>query len=169
AFSSPCALSSLEWVWGFAARRLPIGPRVLSPCYEGAQGKNTTPRGGPTRGDYRVGVYPRGVSPRRLPPRECRHDISSEPGELFLEFLGRHAFRPVDHHVLEPGLARLELANLLDHVRGRPAEPGLLRPAPATAGAPPGRPRHAPRAAPPGRVPAAAAGPAPLVAFVVVG
>src|SRR5438034_4570492 len=50
---------------GFAARRLPLGPRVLSPGYEGAQGKNTTPRGGPTREDYRVGVYPRGVSPRR--------------------------------------------------------------------------------------------------------
>src|SRR5215831_2322476 len=42
----------------------PVGPRVLSPGYEGAQGKNTIPRGPSTRGRYREGVYPPGVSNR---------------------------------------------------------------------------------------------------------
>src|SRR5215467_10001034 len=50
----------------------PVGPRVLSPCYEGAQGKNTIPRGPSTRGRYRVGVYPPGVSDAPSPGRRRR-------------------------------------------------------------------------------------------------
>src|SRR2546430_946511 len=40
----------------------PVGPRVLSPGPEGAQGKNTLRRGPPTTWRYRVGVYPPRVS-----------------------------------------------------------------------------------------------------------
>src|SRR4029450_11110600 len=112
---------------GFAARRLPVGPRVLSPPYEGGQGKNTTPRGPITRGRYRVGVYPPGVSKGLGTPGEGGQDVSLEPGELLLEFLRRHALVPVNHHVLEPRVARFELLDLLDHETGRTAEPRLLR------------------------------------------
>src|SRR5215468_977959 len=153
---------------GFAARRLPSGPRVLSPGYEGAQGKNTTPGGPLTRGRYRVGVYPPGVCRPLRPPDEGRHHVSREPGELLLEFLGPHAFGPVNHHVLEAGVARFEVLDLIDDETRRPAQPRTLRDAIANARHTRGRARSAPGAALLVRVADEAEGREPLVALVVV-
>src|SRR5262249_40152358 len=92
----------------------PVGPRVLSPGYEGAQGKNTIPRGPSTRGRYRVGVYPRGCRIGLAATDERRHHVAGEPRKLLLEFLGAHALRPVNHHVLETWIAGFELLDLVD-------------------------------------------------------
>src|SRR5262245_6347311 len=154
---------------GFAARRLPSGPRVLSPGYEGAQGKNTTPRGPLTRGRYRVGVYPPGVCrPGLRPPDEGGHHVPREPRELLLEFLGSHALGPVNHHVLEAGVARFEVLDLIDDETRRPAQPRTLGDAIANARHARGRARRAPGAALLVRVADEAEGREPLVALVVV-
>src|SRR3990172_12805799 len=65
---------------GFAARRLPIGLRVLSPGYEGAQAKNTTPRGPPTRGRLPGGgIPPGGVQDRyRLPANAAMTSLANQ-------------------------------------------------------------------------------------------
>src|SRR6266849_308747 len=91
------------------------------------------------------GIPPGGVQALGA-PCEGRHHIAREPRQLLLELLGRHALGPVDHHVLEARIAALEVADLLDDVPGRAAEPGALRHAVADGGNARGRAGRAPGA-----------------------
>src|SRR5262249_42959527 len=78
---------------------------------------------------------------------ERRHHVLGEPVELFLEFLGRDAFGPVDHDVLEGRILRLDGTDAIDNVLGRTTEPGLLLNAVLEARRPRGCARGTPGAA----------------------
>src|SRR5215471_12407274 len=64
--------------------------------------------------------------PSSLIPIKGGHHVAGEPAQLFLEFLGRQAFGPVDHEVLEARIFRLDRFDAVDDLRRRPAEPCLL-------------------------------------------
>jgi hypothetical protein len=62
----------------------------------------------------------------RALPFECRHDILGKPLELVLEFLGRHVFGLVNHHLVKAWVPRLKLSDLLDDERkDRKARPSV--------------------------------------------
>src|SRR6266851_5331898 len=77
---------------------------------------------------------------------ERRHHILGEPAQLFLEFLGRDAFCPMDHEMLEAGISRRDRFDAVDHLSGWAAEPRLLRDAVAQGRHPRRCARHAPAA-----------------------
>src|SRR3989441_10030141 len=131
--------------------------------YEGDERKNTIPRGSPhvdedTRRGYRGGGQRRKAA-----------ITSREAAQLLLELLRGDALGPVDHHLVEPRIFRLELLDDLDGARRRPAEPGLLGDALPERGHAGGRAGRAP--GPPLLVGIAheAKGGEPLVALVVGG
>src|SRR5262249_58002681 len=104
-----------------------------------------------------------------LAPNDERwHHVAGEPRELLLEFLGAHALRPVNHHVLEAWIAGFELLDLIDDEARRTAQPRALCHAVANARHARGRARGAPRAAFLIGVAHEAEGREPLVALVVV-
>src|SRR4026209_1291404 len=102
--------------------------------------------------DYPMGVYPRGLPPRSAPPGEGRHPLAGEPPQLLLELGWRQPFGPVDHALIEAGIAGLDLADRLDHLGRTAHEPRLLLDAIAQREHARGRARRAPRA-PPARRP----------------
>src|SRR6185312_3238392 len=55
-----------------------------------------------------------------------RHHVLGEPAELLLELLGRDAFGPVDHEMLEAGIFGGDGFDAVDDLLGRAAEPRLL-------------------------------------------
>src|SRR5215813_10434086 len=54
---------------------------------------------------------------------EGRHHLAREPGQLLQHHRARRAQRPGDHHVLQAGIARLQLLEVRDDVARRSAEP----------------------------------------------
>src|SRR6266851_1495357 len=52
-----------------------------------------------------------------LAPPQRRHHVLGEPAQLLLEFLGRQAFGPVDHEIVEPGIFRRDRLDAVDHLR----------------------------------------------------
>src|SRR6266404_764577 len=110
--------------------------------YEGDQTKNPTGRGLSAEGEYTP--YPYNCRARSASKRG--HDLTRKPAQLLLELLGRETLGPVDHEVLEPRILRLDRLDALDHVRGRAAEPRLLRDTVGEVRHPRGGARRAPRA-----------------------
>src|SRR5215475_13480256 len=113
----------------------------------------------------------RGYTPQglRLPaPGERRHHVAREPGELLLELLRPHPLGPVDHHLVEARVLRLEVLDLLDDLPRRATQPRLLLDAVADAGNARRRARRAPRAPLGVGVAHEAERGEPLVALVVV-
>src|SRR4026208_1986884 len=83
---------------------------------------------------------------RGLPALERRHHVFREPAKLLSELARREAFGPVHHEVLEAGILRLDRLDAGDDVRGRLAEPRLLRDAVGEGRHARGRAGRAPRA-----------------------
>src|SRR5258708_579200 len=80
---------------------------------------------------------------RNLYDHRPRH-VLGEPAKLLLELLGRDAFRPVDHEMLEPRIFRRDGLDAVDDLLGRAAEPRLLLDAVPQARRPRRRPGRAP-------------------------
>src|SRR5579863_1909552 len=63
---------------------------------------------------------------RGLAAVERRHHVAGEPAQLLGEFGRGQAFGPMDHEILEAGIARLDRLDPVDHVLRPAAEPRLL-------------------------------------------
>src|SRR5712664_3831961 len=152
------SLQPLKLMWYPPNAFLPFA-MSLPPCVvveppaspSSARGITTTRTRGRKQKTLPVGGHPpRGeIPPTRIRPsaRERGHHLAREPAELFLELLGRQALGPMDHEVLEPRIFRLDRLDAFDDVRGRAAEPRLLRDALGEVRHARGRARRAPRAA----------------------
>src|SRR6185436_17097699 len=137
----------------------------------GSAREKYNPWGAGHEGELRGGGIPPGAMPggwRPLALAEGGHDLAGKPAELFLELLGPHALGPVDHHLVEARVGVLEVANALDDVLGRPAQPRSLLDAVADTGNARGRARRAPRAPVGVRVAHEAEWREPLVALDVI-
>src|SRR5712664_3990548 len=152
------SLQPLKLMWYPPNAFLPFA-MSLPPCVvveppaspSSARGITTTRTRGRKQKTLQVGGHlPRGeIPPTRIRPstRERGHHLAREPAQLFLELLGRQALGPMDHEVLEPRIFRLDRLDAFDDVRGRAAEPRLLRDAVGEIGHARGSARRPPRAA----------------------
>src|SRR5262249_1074674 len=120
ASSWPFAIPPSLSVWGSC----PAPPETAEGIMDGLRGREKRkiqPLGGPHEGV----TTPWGYTPGGCRPvsaaGEGRHHVAREPAELLLELRGRQPFGPVDHELIEAGIASLDLVDRLHHVR-RPAD-----------------------------------------------
>src|SRR5258708_16263228 len=85
-----------------------------------------------------------GLVARTVLSSEGRHHVLGEPAQLLLELLGRDAFRPVDHEMLEPRIFRRDGLDAVDDLLARAAEARLALDAVPRARRPRRRPGRAP-------------------------
>src|SRR6267378_3321977 len=149
--------------WWLSPRRPSSDWGITTICTR--ETKQKTPRVGAIRRGRNT-PYPYGLHTADS-ALERGHHLAREPAQLLLELLGRQALGPMDHEVLEPRILRLDRLDAFDDVRGRAAEPRLLRDAVGQVRHARGRAGRAPRAALLVGVAHEAEGREPLVALIV--